>query len=232
LRNLLLVSTSTVHGTPYLDHCAAQARELFEGCRRIGFAPFALFDRDAYAATVTERFAEWGFEITSLHAAADPAALVEEVDGLFIGGGNTFRLVRDLHALGLVEPIRHRALAGMPYMGTSAGSNVACPTLSTTNDMPIVAPPSFETLALVPFQINPHYIDPDPSSRHMGETRDQRLREYHEENDRDVLALREGSMLRVQGDRMRMLGAPGGRHFLRGQDPVEIEEGADLSHVL
>ncbi len=232
MRNLLLVSTSTVHGTPYLDHCAAQARELFAGAGRIGFAPYALFDHDAYAATATERFAEWGFEIASLHQAADPAAFVGELDGLFIGGGNTFRLVRDLHRLGLIEPIRRRALAGMPYMGTSAGSNVACPTLCTTNDMPIVEPPSFEALGLVPFQINPHYIDPDPSSKHMGETRDQRLREYHEENDRDVLALREGTMLRVQGDRMQLLGAPGGKHFRQGAEPVEIPERADLSALL
>ena len=232
MRNLLLVSTSTVHGTPYLAHCADQARELFAGCGRIGFAPYALYDHEAYAATAAERFAEWGFEIASLHEAADPAALVGELDGLFIGGGNTFRLVRDLHDLGLIEPIRRRALAGMPYMGTSAGSNVACPTLCTTNDMPIVEPPSFEALALVPFQINPHYIDPDASSKHMGETRDQRLREYHEENDRDVLALREGTMLRVQGDRMQLLGAPGGRHFRQGTEPVEIAHGADLSALL
>ncbi|MDH3404933.1 MAG: dipeptidase PepE [Acidobacteriota bacterium] len=232
MRDLLLVSTSTVHGTPYLEHCAAAARELFAGCRRIAFVPHALFDRDGYAARVARRFADWDLEVESVHAAPDPAALVAGADGLFIGGGNTFRLLRDLHALDLVAPIRRRALAGMPYMGTSAGSNVACPTLRTTNDMPIVAPPSFEALRLVPFQINPHYVDPEPGSTHMGETRDQRLAEYHEENDLDVVALREGSMLRVRGDRMTLLGAPGGRLFRRGTEPAEIADGADVSGLL
>lgn len=117
-------------------------------------------------------------------------------------------------------------------MGTSAGSNVACPTLGSTNDMPIVAPPSFEALALVPFQINPHYIDPDPGSKHMGETRDQRLAEYLEENQRPVLALREGTMLDIRGSRMTLHGAPGGRHFRQGADPLEIADGADLSALL
>ncbi len=232
MRRLLLVSTSTVHGNGYLEHCAAQARQLFSGCRLIAFVPYALADHDGYARHVAERFRDWDLELVSVHTEKRPADLVEKADGLFIGGGNTFRLVRDLYAFELVNPIRRRAERGMPYMGTSAGSNVACPTLGTTNDMPIVAPPSFETLALVPFQINPHYIDLDPASTHMGETRDQRLAEYFEENHRHVLALREGAMLEIRGERMTLRGVPGGKHFRRGANPREIADGADLSALL
>jgi dipeptidase E len=170
--------------------------------------------------------------VEAVHAAADPAAVVEGADGVFVGGGNTFRLTRDLHAFGLLEPVRRRVAGGAPYMGTSAGSNVACPTLSTTNDMPIVQPASFATLDLVPFQINPHYLDLDPASTHMGETRDQRLAEFLEENDRPVVALREGAMLRVVDDRMTLLGAAGGRCFRRAAAPEEMAPGADLSRLL
>ena len=229
MRRLLLVSTSTVHGTGYLEHCVEQAKTLFAGRRRIGFAPYALQDRDGYARRAAEVFAGWGFDLVSLHTASAPAELLATLEGLFIGGGNTFRLVRDLHTLALIDPIRRSVADGMPYMGTSAGSNVAAPTLSTTNDMPIVEPPSFECLDLVPFQINPHYLDPETLSRHMGETRDQRLAEYLEENDRSVIALREGSMLDVKDERMTLLGRPGGKLFRRGQSPLEIADGADLS---
>jgi dipeptidase E len=232
MRRLLLVSTSTVHGSGYLEHCAAAARRLFAGCRRLGFVPYAVYDRDAYARRAAGVFADWGFDLVSVHSSATPAEVVSAVEGLFIGGGNTFRLVRDLHRRELMRPIRERVAAGMPYMGTSAGSNVATPTLCTTNDMPIVEPPSFECLGLVPFQINPHYLDPDPESKHMGETRDQRLAEYLEEHSRAVVALREGSMLYVEGDRMTLLGTPGGRLFRRGQAVAELAAGEDLSSLL
>lgn len=151
---------------------------------------------------------------------------------MFVGGGNTFRLLTELHDHGLVETIRHRARGGMPYMGTSAGSNVAAPTLKTTNDMPIVEPPSFGALGLVPFQINPHYVDPDPSSRHMGETRDLRLAEFLEENDVPVVALREGAMLSLEGAVLHLLGSSGGKLFRRGAQPAELGDGADLSGLL
>ena len=232
MRRLLLVSTSTTHGTGYLDHCEAEVRELFGGGGRILFVPWALFDRDGYATTARERFAAMGLEVESIHGAADPARAVERADGIFIGGGNTFRLLAELHSHDLLAPIRRRVAAGVPYMGTSAGSNVASPSLKTTNDMPIVEPPSFEALGLVPFQINPHYLDPDPGSTHMGETRDRRLAEFLEENDLPVVALREGAMLRVDGAALRLLGAPGGKLFRRGAEPAELAAGADLSHLL
>ena len=232
MRHLLLVSTSTVHGTGYLDHCADEMKALCEGLERVLFVPYALYDRDGYAAKARERFAAMGLGLDSVHEAADPAAAVRAAQAVFVGGGNTFRLVRDLYAHGLLEPIRERVAAGMPYMGTSAGSNVACPTLKTTNDMPIVQPPSFETLALVPFQINPHYLDADPSSTHMGETRETRLAEFHEENATVVIGLREGAMLRVLGETMQLVGLRGARLFLRGQPAEELALGADLSGLL
>ncbi len=232
MRDLLLVSTSTTFGTGYLDHCAAAMTEILAGVSRLLFVPYALHDRDAYAAKARARFAAMGFAVDSLHEAADPVAAVERAEAIFVGGGNTFRLANALHRNGLIEPIRRSVLAGMPYMGASAGSNVACPTLMTTNDMPIVAPPSFETLALVPFQINPHYLDPDPASKHMGETRETRIREYLEENDRVVIGLREGAMIRVRGDRATLLGSAGARVFRRGREPEERSSGADLSDLL
>jgi dipeptidase E len=228
MRNLLLVSTSTTFGTGYLDHCAAAMAETLAGVARLLFVPYALHDRDAYAAKARDRFAAMGFALDSLHEAADPVAAVDRAEAIFVGGGNTFRLVDALQRNGLIEPIRRRALAGMPYIGASAGSNIACPTLMTTNDMPIVEPPSFETLALVPFQINPHYVDPDPFSKHMGETRETRIREYLEENDRVVVGLREGAMIRVRGERATLLGSAGARVFRRGRDPEELPAGADL----
>ncbi len=232
MRRILLVSTSRTHGTGYLEHCADAIEELFAGCATIGFVPWAGYDRAGYARLAASGFRRWGLELVSVDDGDRPAEVVERVDGLFIGGGNTFRLVRDLHRHELLEPIRERVAAGMPYLGTSAGSNVACPTLCTTNDMPIVEPASFETLGLVPFQINPHYLDPDPDSTHMGETRDQRIAEYLEENERSVVALREGSMLSIEGDRMTIEGAPGGKLFARGESARELAAGDDLSSLL
>jgi dipeptidase E len=173
-----------------------------------------------------------GFGVDSIHEAQDPVAAVEAAEALFIGGGNTFRLLDQLQRRGLVEPIRRKALAGMPYLGTSAGSNVACVTIKTTNDMPIVEPRSLSALALVPFNINPHYLDPDPGSRHMGETRETRIREFHEENAPPVLGLREGSMLRVEGDAARVEGESGARLFRRGRDPEELPPGSDVAFLL
>jgi dipeptidase E len=231
-RKLLLVSTSQTYGTGYLDHCAAEVVEIFSGVERVLFFPFALYDRDGYAAKAGARFGEMGYRLDSVHQAADPRRAVERAEAIFIGGGNTFRLLETLYRLGLIEPIRRRVEAGVPYMGTSAGSNVAGATIKTTNDMPIVEPPSFDALALVPFQINPHYLDPDPDSTHMGETREARIREYLEENDNTVVGLREGAMLRVEGTSVVLRGARGARIFRRGQDPEEVESGASLDALL
>jgi dipeptidase E len=227
-RRLLLVSTSTTHGTGYLDHCAGQIQELLGNLRRVLFVPYALFDHDGYAAKARERFARMGYELTSIHEAEDPVAAVRSTEALFIGGGNTFRLLARLYEKGLLKPIRERVAAGTPYVGTSAGSNVACVTIRTTNDMPILEPPSFDALSLVPFNINPHYLDPDPGSTHMGETREERLLQFLEENDKTVVGLREGSMLRIEGGSVRLLGAAGARIFRRGHPPLEARPGEVL----
>jgi dipeptidase E len=233
MKHLLLVSSSKVHGSGYLDHCEAQVRTLFGDAAELLFVPYALCDHSAYATAARTRFGEMDLDLRSVHDADDPVGAVEEAGGVFIGGGNTFRLLKTLQELGLVEPLRRRVLAeSIPYMGTSAGSNVAGPTIKTTNDMPIVFPNSFDALGLVPFQINPHYIDPDPESTHMGETRDQRLFEFHEENDGPVVALREGAMLEVRDERVELLGEAGGKLFVRGENPRECAEGTRLDGLV
>ncbi len=229
MRRLLLLSNSTSFGEGYLDHAMAAVLDHFAGANRIGFVPFALKDRAAYTAKARERFAQAGGEVVEVTADSAGAAVLDEVEGIFVGGGNTFRLLDTLDRAGLLEPLRRRALAGLPYLGASAGTNIAAPTIMTTNDMPIVEPRSFTGLGLVPFQINPHYIDPDASSRHMGETREARLAEYLEENDRVVVALREGAWLTVRGDEVVLGGRNGGRLFTRGGEAEELAPGAVLS---
>jgi dipeptidase E len=231
-RRLLLISTSTVFGTRYLEHAFDELRDVLSGVSRVLFVPFALRDRDAYAAKAREAFAEMGFGLDSLHEAPDPKAAAERAEAVFCGGGNTFRLLKALAELDLVGPLRRRALEGMPYTGASAGSNLACPTVRTTNDMPIVEPPSLTALGLVPFQINPHYLDPAPDSTHMGETRETRIREFLEENDVPVVGLREGSMLRVDGDSVLLKGLAGARIFRRGQEPVEATPVSEIAALL
>ncbi len=232
MRRFLLVSSSRVYGGGYLEHCEEQVRALFSAGERVLFVPYALADRDGYAASARARFAEMDLALDSVHQAEDPVAAVETAESLFIGGGNTFRLLETLYRRALLEPIRRTVDSGMPYLGTSAGSVVACATLRTTNDMPIVFPPSFEALGLVPFQINAHYIDTDPASRHQGETRDQRLAEFHEENVLPVVALREGAMLGIEGGAVQIQGPPAGKIFLRGEDPRELRQGERLDFLL
>jgi dipeptidase E len=228
VRRLLLISTSAVYGTGYLDHAEAEIREHLTGIKRILFVPYALADQSGYAAKARERFQAMGITLDSIHEAKDPRIAVEHADAIFIGGGNTFRLLKTLYDNGLVEPIRNRVKRGMPYMGASAGSNVACPTIRTTNDMPIVEPPSLDALNVFPYQLNPHYIDPDTGSTHMGETREERLLQYLEENDRPVVGLREGSYLRVTEGRIWLKGAKAARVFRRGQEPLEITPIAEV----
>ena len=202
--SLLLISNSTLHGSGYLEHCAGELRDFLSGTKRVLFVPYALHDWDAYANAATEAYARLGYTLESVHRAADPHRALQKTDGIFIGGGNTFRLLNRLYEQELLDPIRRRIQEGARYIGTSAGSNVACVSIETTNDMPIVYPPSFRALNLVPFNINPHYLDPNPDSKHMGETREQRIAEFHEMNDRVVVGLREGAMLRVEGPAMTL----------------------------
>ena len=232
MRRLLLLSNSTNHGARYLDHAMPAILTLFSGARRLAFVPFALRDREGYAARVRARFAPEGVEVLAVAPEPGGQATVEEADAVFVGGGNTFRLLDALQRSGLLEVVRRRALQGLPYIGASAGTNVAAPTLKTTNDMPIVQPASFDALGLVPFQINPHYLDPDPSTTHMGETREERLREFHEENAAAVVGLREGTWLEVQGDRGWLRGPRRARVFRRGLAAAEHEPGAAVDDLL
>src|ERR1044072_6390112 len=194
-KRVLLISNSTLYGSGYLDHAQSEICDFLGAKRRGLFLPYALYDRDAYATTARDRFARMGHELTSVHTVTDARKAVEETDAVFIGGGNTFRLLKALYDFGLLEPIRKRVMDGMPYIGSSAGSNVAGPTIKTTKDMPIVQPPSFDALALVPFQISPHFQDPDPNSTHMGETQEERIFQFLEENKTPVVGIREGAWL-------------------------------------
>ena len=233
---LLLISNSTLHGRGYLDHCAdAIVSFLGPSVARVLFVPYALFDRDGYAAKARARFETMGLALDSVHdARRGPVRAIEEAKAaaLFIGGGNTFRLLDALWRNALVEPIRRRVLAGMPYLGTSAGSNVACPSIRTTNDMPIIEPPSFAALNLVPFNINPHYLDPSPGSTHMGETREQRIAEFHEESDLPVVGLREGAWLLVDGPTVALQGSAGARLFRQGEASTEYPSGSRLDFLI
>ena len=219
---LLLISTSTVFGTGYLDHAESEIRSILEGVKKVLFIPYALHDHAAYAAKAGERFERMGFELDSIHQSVSPRKAVEGAEAIFIGGGNTFRLLKSLYDFDLLDAIRQRVYSGMPYLGASAGTNVAGPTIRTTNDMPIVQPPSLDALNLFPYQINPHYQDTDPSSKHMGETREERLIQYLEENERPVIGLRESSMLRVEQGQIRLLGVPSARIFVRERAPYEV----------
>lgn len=229
---LLLLSNSTAPGRQFLEHAMDAVAAHLVGCRRLLFVPFASADHEGYTASVRRALEPLGMTVTGAHEGA-AAQLLDSADAVFVGGGNTFRLARDLHRLGLMTGIREHVVAGMAYLGSSAGTNVAGPSLRTTNDMPIVQPPSFSTVGLIPFQINPHYLDPDPASTYQGETREKRIEEFLEENDVPVLGIREGTWLRVADGACTLDGLPaGGRLFRRGEKAADVAIGEDLSFLL
>jgi dipeptidase E len=230
---LLLLSNSTTFGGTYLGHARTPITELFAGVNRIAFVPFALADQQGYFDRARTHFETLGIEVERVVEGIAGRTLVESTDGIFVGGGNTFRLLDRLQRSSLLEPIRTRVLEGMPYLGSSAGTGIAAPTIMTTNDMPIVKPSTFDALGLVPFQMNCHYLEVDPQSHHMGETRETRIREFHEENDRPVVGLREGSWLEVEGTGGGQVARLGGPHparlFVRGAEPRELPPGTDVN---
>lgn len=239
MRRILLFSTSTLHGGSYLEYAAPWLEAFLPPEAEVLFVPFARpggISHDRYTALFREAMARQGFRVSGLHEADDPRQAVAAADHLFVGGGNTFVLLRGLYEAGLMEAIRERVAAGMRYMGSSAGSNVAGRTIGTTNDMPIVQPPRLDALGLVPFNINPHYLDPDPAFRHMGETRETRIREFLVFNPWPVIGLREGALLRVEagdeGGTVRLAGDSGARLFRPDQEPQELEAGARLDFLL
>ena len=230
-KRVLLISNSTLYGSGYLDHAENEIRNFLGSVKSVLFVPFALYDRDAYASTARERFQTMGYGLESIHTAADAQQAVNDAEAIFIGGGNTFRLLKALYDLDVLQTIWRRVAEGMPYIGSSAGANVAGPTIKTTKDMPIVQPPSFDALGLVPFQISPHFLDPDPNSTHMGETQEERILQFLEENDTPVAGLREGAMVRVENGSHILKGSSGARIFRRGHDPVEAMPGEKLDHL-
>eukprot|EP00003_Mantamonas_plastica_P024352 TRINITY_DN4520_c0_g1_i2.p1 TRINITY_DN4520_c0_g1~~TRINITY_DN4520_c0_g1_i2.p1 ORF type:complete len:248 (-),score=72.68 TRINITY_DN4520_c0_g1_i2:298-1041(-) len=235
-RRLLLISNSTNHGEEYLAHCMEAMKEFLAASdvKQLAFVPYALKDMDAYTKAATDALeAGAGVKVVGVHAYEGGAVkAVEDSDAIFIGGGNTFRLLTKLYENGLVEAIRSAVAQGKPYMGTSAGTNVSALSIRTTNDMPIMYPPSFDALQLVPFQINPHFIDANPNSTHMGETREKRLKEFHEENDSTVIGIREGAILHVEGGKMTLEGINGGVVFTKDAPGEKVEVEGDLSEWL
>jgi dipeptidase E len=216
----------------------AEMRSFFGPVGRLLFIPYALADHDAYVEGLTERGLHAGYELDGIHRHADPCRAAREAEAFYVGGGNTFRLLDALYRLRLLGAIRERVRAGVPYLGISAGANVACPTLKTTNDMPIVQPPAFDALGLVPFQVNPHFFfgptfvkEGDAYREHFGETRDDRLRQFHEMNDAPIVGLWEGALLRVEGGQVTLIGGPA-RVFRKGREPVDVGPGQPLDGLL
>ncbi len=232
---LLLISNSTNAGEAYLDYPKYQIRD-FLGSQALNclFIPYAgvTISFDDYEARVKERFAEVGHRITSVHHASDPIAAVQSAEAIVVGGGNTFQLIKMIQEFGLIDPVREKVLGGTPFVGWSAGSNVCCPTIRTTNDMPILEPESFNAFNLIPFQINPHYTDLNPPG-HGGETREDRIMEYLAANPGDtVLGLREGCMFTVEGKKMKLTGERPVRLFRFNQTPIELDQRHDFSEFL
>ena len=232
---LLLISNSTNAGERYLDHPKGQIKE-FLGNTPVNalFIPFAAvtFSYEEYEGKVQDRFKEVGHSVTSIHRRDDPEKAIEEASAIVVGGGNTFHLMYELQKRGLVELIRRKVMDNTPYIGWSAGANIACPTICTTNDMPIIEPESFEALKLVPFQINPHYLDANPKG-HAGETREKRINEFLVANpDIEVIGLREGTMLWYDNKSLSLLGPVNARLFKRDSSPREISGDEDLASLL
>lgn len=224
--SLLLISNSTLHGSGYLDHCAEEIESFLKNDSTVLFIPYARpggITHDEYTDTAKTRFEKMGKTLHGIHEFKNKEKAIEDHDAVFIGGGNTFVLLSMLYKNDLIESLKNAVKQGMKYIGTSAGSNVACQSIQTTNDMPIMYPASFKALGLVPFNINPHYIDSDPSSKHMGETREKRIQEFFVFNDTPVIGLREGAMIHCKNDSYTIKGKYGARVFTNNKEPVELK---------
>ncbi len=236
MKNICLASTSTVHGKPYLSYLHDEMKILFDGIDEVVFVPYAQpggISYDGYTAKAQEGFEALGITVKGVHTFDNPFDALKNAKGIFVGGGNTFLLVKTIYENNLMECMHDVVSAGTPYLGTSAGSNIAGVNMRNTNDMPIVYPPSFDCMGLIPFNINAHYLDPDPSSKHMGETRETRIKEFHanEENTVSVLGIREGSWVRVQGDAITLGGDLSARLFSPNKKPVELSTGSNLNDL-
>ena len=232
--NLLLISNSTNAGEAYLKYPIQEIAKTLEGIDEVVFIPYAAvtFSYDEYEAKVQDRLNEIGVKVRSIHHAINKRNFIRHAKAIMIGGGNTFALLKKMQEEDLLDMIFHRVKAGVPYVGWSAGSNVNCPTICTTNDMPIVQPESFRAIGLVSFQINPHYLDANPEG-HAGETREQRIKEYLEANrSRYVVGLREGCMLRINDEGIQLIGSRPMRIFKKGQETYEVQPGDNIDFLI
>lgn len=234
MKDIIIASTSTVHGSGFLEYLLDDLKHFFKHTDTILFVPYARpsgISHDEYTAKANEAFSKIGKKAKGIHEFDNPIDAVKQASGIFIGGGNTFVLVNELYKQQLIEPIQDAVNTGTPYLGTSAGSNICGLNIRTTNDMPIVYPPSFKTFSFIPFNINPHYLDPNPDSTHMGETRETRIKEFHKYNTQPVVGIREGSYLEVKGDKITLRGPLQARVFEYNKAPYEVDSNTDLSHL-
>lgn len=226
MKQLLLISNSTLHGSGYLEHCTDEILNFLYQKKKVVFIPFARpggISHDDYTSIAKKKFVELGFELKGIHEFASAEEAIDYADAVFTGGGNSFVLINSMYEYNVIKPLRAAIENGLLYMGTSAGSNIAGQSIKTTNDMPIVYPPSFDALGCVSFNINPHYLDSDPSSKHMGETRETRISEFLVFNDLPVIGLREGAMLQIQNSTITLKGVKGARVFQKDKEPKEYE---------
>ena len=233
-KKLIIASTSSLHESHYLEYLLPTLKIHFKNCKTILFIPFARpggISHEEYTENVASAFAKIDKKVKGIHEFEDFSKAIRTAEGIFTGGGNTFLLVTQLYQNKIMTTLAETLKSGTPYLGTSAGSNICGLTMQTTNDMPIVYPPSFKTLGIIPFNLNPHYLDPDLQSKHMGETRETRINEFHAFNTAPVLGLREGSWLEVQDNKTILKGNLTARLFVQGQKAVEIESGTDLSYL-
>lgn len=228
-RRLLLISNTYDQGGSYLAHAENEIKDFLSGIDSLLFIPYALAKRDDYTKEAINYFKKLGIKVNSIHNSRTPKKSIKEAQAVYIGGGNTFRLLNELYKAEVMGILKERILSGMPFIGSSAGINVTSPTIRTTNDMPIVEPQSLNALGVVNFQINPHFVDADPNSKHMGETRETRIKEFHEENDFVVVGLREGSWIRVENGRIYLKGKTGAKVFQKGKRSKEYKSGSILT---
>lgn len=234
MKKLIIASTSTLHGGEYLDYLFPILKEHFKNVTTLLFIPYARpggISHEAYTKTAADAFVKLGIKVQGIHEFENPINAIENAEAIFTGGGNTFLLVSELYRNNVLDGIEKVVHKGTPYLGTSAGSNICGLTMGTTNDMPIIYPPSFRTFGFVSFNINPHYLDPDTNSKHMGETRETRINEFHKFNPQPVLGLREGSWLAVNGNSIQLKGNLTARLFRQNQEPIEIEPETELNNL-
>lgn len=229
--NIILASTSTLYGGNYLEYLTEEIKKLFDSVDEILFISFARpggISHEEYTSKATEFFSKLNIKVRGLHEFEDKIEAVNSAKGYFTGGGNTFLLVKTLHELNVMNVIKKNVESGKPYLGSSAGSNIGGINMKTTNDMPIVYPPSFDCMNLVPFNINPHYLDPNPDLKHNGETRETRIKEFLTQNEMKVIGLREGNWVRRIGNQITVEGENLTRIFEKGKEPYEVESGTSL----